>query len=167
VPDDFNAKLVSSQSLVYQGSELIHLNISRSFYPGRSSYYIFTANAINPSAKRLTPYYDFLINTSGNYISDYYINSSDIKNEENYKFNDNGTLDVKLAWGLIAFYGSNKIVINTIDDNMYDFVRSWNVQTGGSILPPGQAQNIIYHVKGGIGIFGGMASDTVSIFIKK
>jgi hypothetical protein len=167
VPGDFHVTLLSASTLTYQSSQLIHLNISQSFYPGRQSYYIFTANAVNPSSKRLTPYYTTTVDITGNFISDYYINSSGVKNEENYKHNTNGTLDVKLPWELIAFYVKNRIVINTIDDNLYDFIRSEKVQTGGSILPPGQAQNIKYHVQGGIGIFGSMASDTTTVYIKK
>jgi hypothetical protein len=168
VPGAFNARLLSPDSLTYQSSELIHFNVDPSFYPGRSSYYVLTANAVNPSSDKLTPFYTARMDITGESISDYYINSLGIKNEENFQQNDNGTLDVKLPWMLIAFYGTNNIVLNTIDENLYDFVRYKNVQTGGrSTLAPGQAQNINYNIKGGIGIFGSMASDTASIFIQR
>lgn len=49
---------------------------------------------------------------------------------------------------------------------MYDFVRSESVQLGGSTLSPGEIQNVITHVEGGLGIFGSLASDTIQTYIK-
>jgi hypothetical protein len=50
---------------------------------------------------------------------------------------------------------------------MYDFLRSQDVQTGGSTLSPGEIQNIRYNINGGIGIFGSMAADTNRVFIER
>jgi hypothetical protein len=67
----------------------------------------------------------------------------------------------------VAFYEDNLIVANTIDDNVYDFIRSQETQLGGSTLSPGEIQNVIYNIEGGIGVFGALASDTVQVYIKR
>ncbi len=51
--------------------------------------------------------------------------------------------------------------------NMYDFYRSRDIQGGGSTLSPGEFQNVIYNIDGGIGVFGSMASDTVLVTVLK
>lgn len=167
VPGLFHPVGAVPDSAVYQSSAPIAVNITPSYYPGRQAYFIFTVNAINPTANRLTPFYADLVNNDGNKISDYYINSSGIINQKSYEHNPDGTITVTLPWLSVAFYGKNKIVANAVDDNMYDFVRTASTQTGSSILPPGQIHNIFYHINGGIGIFGSMASDTITVFIKE
>ncbi len=166
VPGAFHPVGPVPDSSVYKARQ-IAVTITPSYYPGRQSYYIFTVNAVNPKESRLTPFYTNLVSNEDTTISDFYINSSGIINQKNYDQNPDGTLTIKLPWLAVAFYGKNKIVANAIDDNLYDFARTQSAQTGGSSLPPGQIQNIRYHVKGGIGIFGSMASDTISVFIKK
>jgi hypothetical protein len=167
VPGAFHRTGSIPDSAVYESPQQITANITPSFYPGRQAYYIFTVNAVDTSAANLTPFYADVVSKDDNEPSDYYINSSGIINQKNYTQNADGTFTIKLPWLSIAFYGQNKIAANAIDDNLYDFMRTASAQTGGSTLSPGQIQNIRYHVKGGIGIFGSMASDTVSVFIKK
>jgi hypothetical protein len=167
VPGEFRTTGSIRDSIIYKSTPPLAVNITPSSYPERQSYYIFTVNAMDTTASELTPFYADIVNNDDNKIYDYYINSSGIINQKNYKKNPDGTITLKVPWLSFAFYGKNKIVANAIDDNYYDFVRSQSVQTGGGMLPPGQIQNIFYHVKGGIGIFGSLASDTVSVFIKR
>ncbi|HBQ58078.1 MAG TPA: hypothetical protein DD671_00195, partial [Balneolaceae bacterium] len=94
-------------------------------------------------------------------------NSSGIINEANFQDNQDGTITLSYPWIGIAFYGVNNIVANAIDDNVYDFVRSQQVQLGGSMLSPGEIQNVIYHVEGGLGVFGSLATDTVTTFVSQ
>jgi hypothetical protein len=167
VPGIFHPVGPVPDSAIYKAPQQIAVTITPSYYPGRQSYYVFTVNVMNPKAARLTPFYADLVSNEDTTISDFYINSSGIINQKDYDQNPDSTLTIKLPWLAVAFYGENKIVANAIDDNLYDFIRTQSEQTGVSSLPPGQIQNIRYHVKGGIGIFGSMASDTVSVFIKK
>jgi hypothetical protein len=167
IPGAFHPVGSIPDSAVYEAPQQIGVKVTPSYYLGRQSYFVFTINAIDTTADQLTPFYADEVTKGDNKIYDYYINSSGIINGKNFNQNPDGTLTIKLPWLAIAFYGQNKIVANAIDNNLYDFIRTQGAQTGGSSLPPDQVQNIKYHVKGAIGIFGSMASDTISVFIKK
>lgn len=148
-------------SYVYQSEEQVEIETTPSTYiTDRQSYYIFTVNSVNPSREALTPFYRDLVENQDAELEDFHINSSGIINEENYDRNENGTITLRVPWVAIAYFGQNDVIANAIDDNMYDFLRSQDVQTGGTTLSPGEIQNIEYNVNGGIGIFGSMASDT-------
>jgi hypothetical protein len=167
VPGTFHPVGPIPESAVYEAPQPLAVKVTPSYYPGRQAYFVFTVNAVDTSADQLTPFYADEVTKGNNKIYNYYINSSGIINGKNFTKNPNGTLMIKLPWLAIAFYGENKITANAIDNNLYDFIRTQGAQTGGSSLPPDQIENIEYHVKGGIGIFGSLASDTISVFIKK
>lgn len=164
VPGDLKTVRQPKDLYRYQ-EEQINIIVEPSSYPGRQAYYVFTVNALNPDYENLTPFYLSLIEDQEAEISSFRINSSGIVNEGNYQQDENGNISLDVPWLAIAFRGINEIIANAIDDNMYDFIRSQNVQTGGSTLPPGEIQNIDYHIDGGIGIFGSMASDTNRVTI--
>lgn len=166
VPGQFEG-MSEVERIAYQDPAQIIINTTRSVYPGRQSYFIFNVNVINPAPEKLTPFYADLINNQDEDITDFFKNSSGIINEDNYGHNADGTLTLRVPWLAVAFYEENDIVANAIDDNMYDFLRSQDVQGGGSTLPPGEFQNVIYNVKGGIGVFGSLASDTVRVFVER
>lgn len=165
VPGRFENNGESVDSIAYQDPAQIVITTTVSSYPGRQAYFIFNVNAVNPDASRLTPFYSDLVTDQDEDIEEFYINSSGIINEENYERTESGQLTLRVPWLAVAFYGDNEIVTNAIDDNLYDFIRSQEVQTGGSTLSPGELQNIIYNVEGGIGVFGSMATDTVRVLV--
>lgn len=169
VPKIFNVVNNPPDSVVYQSGDGISLDVTQSYYPGRQTEYIASAVAQGElDTTRLTPFYaDVISRNSDTQLSDYRINNSNIINEANFTVNSDGTITINFPWIGIAYYGKNSLVLNAIDDNIYDFVRSQSVQTGGNTLPPGQIQNAIMHVKNGIGVFGAMATDTVNVYIKK
>lgn len=168
VPRDFKTVNELQDSYIYQSQQQVEITATPSAYiTGRQTYYIFTLNAVNPDISKLTPFYFYLIDDQDNDIRSYYINSSGIINEGNYKRNSDGNILLKVPWLAFAFYDTNDVVANAIDNNMYDFLRSQDVQTGGIALSPGEIQNIRYNVKGGIGIFGSLASDTNRVMITK
>src|SRR5699024_8929696 len=155
-------------SIPYQSDEQLKIVIrGENERAGRQSYFVFTVEAVTPSPNNLTPFYKSLVEEQDADIKNFYVNSSGIVNEENYEENSDGTLALRLPWIGVAFYGENDVVANTIDDNMYDFLRYQGVQGGGSTLPPGEIQNIKYNVEGGIGVFGSMASDTILVIIER
>lgn len=169
VPKTFRTVNTPPDSVVYQSGDGITIDITQSYYPGRQTEYIASSVAKGQlDTLRLTPFYaDIIGRGNNNQLSDYRINNSGIINAANFTLNSNGTITIKYPWIGIAYYGRNSLVINAIDDNIYDFVRSQSVQTGGNTLPPGQIQNAIMHVKGGIGVFGAMSTDTVNVYIKR
>lgn len=163
VPGNFRTvnKEELPEEYTYQSDRQIEITTTPSEYiTDRQSYYIFTVNAIEPDSSKLTPFYRDLVEEQDVDIINFFVNSSGIINEKNYDRNADNTITLTVPWVAIAFFGSNDVIANTIDDNMYDFLRSQDVQTGGTTLSPGEIQNIRYHVNGGIGIFGSMASDT-------
>lgn len=169
VPDTFRVLGGVRDSIDYQSSEQLEIKLSESSYPGRQNIFVFNALSQTPDPGRLTPFYAELYKDSDEKEEDlesFANNSSGIINEANFKVNEDGSFTIKFPWIGIAFYGSNKIVANTLDDNIYDFIRSQEVQLGGSTLSPGEIQNIVTHINGGIGIFGSVASDTVQTFVK-
>lgn len=168
VPGAFTTVGSVVDSIAYQDPAQVIINTTPTRYPGRDqAFFIFNVNVINPSHENLTPFYADLVNEQDENIRDYYKNSSGIINEDNYNRNPDGTLTLRLPWLAVAFYEDNYIVANAIDDNTYDFVRTQEVQNGPSTLPPGEYQNVIYHVEGGIGIFGSLSSDTVRVFVER
>lgn len=170
VPGEFESVGETADTSAYQSDRQITITTTPSFYPGRQTFYIFTVVVENPMMENLTPFYRDAVMDADNpekALRQYAKNSSGIINETNYERDKEGNITLRLPWLAVAFYGKNKIVANAIDDNMYDFLRSQNAQTGGPALSPGEIQNIRYNVEGGIGIFGSLASDTVSVYIER
>ncbi|MBO6586043.1 MAG: DUF4249 family protein [Gracilimonas sp.] len=170
IPGSFEILGGVAESVVYQSTKQLEITLSESSYPGRQNIFVFNAISFEPDAEDLTPFYADVFRDSDDPEEDLTLlsnNSSGIINEGNFEVNPDGSVTVKYPWIGIAFYGVNDIVANTLDDNVYDFVRSQQVQLGGSTLSPGEIQNVIYHVDGGIGVFGSLASDTVTTNVER
>jgi hypothetical protein len=168
VPGDFETVNNLEEQYIYQSEQQVEITTTPSSYiTDRQTFYIFSVNAVDPDSTKLTPFYRDLVIDQDNEIENYFINSSGIINEGNYERNENGNITLTVPWLAVAFYGNNDVVASAIDDNMYDFLRSQDVQTGGSTLSPGEIQNIRYNINGGIGIFGSMATDTNRVFIER
>jgi hypothetical protein len=167
VPGAFKTVNQLQHSYRYQSSPEIEIVSTPSSYPGRQTYYVFTIHAQEHSQNNLTPFYRDLVSDKDSWIKTYYINSSDIINEKNFKTDIDGNVILEIPWSAFAFYGHNKIVVNAIDNNLYDFWRFNSMLTHEMISDPGEVQNIRYNVNGGIGIFGSMASDTNRVEILK
>lgn len=167
VPDTFRTISDVPDTVVYQSNEQIELDITESVNPDRQSYFIFTTISLGPDFESFTPLYFDFYDEDEDELGDYVKTSSGIVNEENFTNNSDGTITLKYPWLAVAFFGDNQIVANTIDDNIYDFIRSQSVQLGGSTLSPGEIPNVLYRLEGGIGIFGSLAADTVQTYIKR
>lgn len=168
VPGNFETVNELEPAYIYQGPQQVELTTTPSSYiTDRQTYFIFTINTLDPNPNNLTPFYTDQVEDEETDIEEYYVNSSGIVNEGNFEQNSDGTITLRLPWLAVAFYGSNNIIVNAIDDNLYDFLRSHDTQSGGTTLSPGEIQNIRYNVNGGIGIFGSMASDTNGTFIAR
>ncbi|MDZ7808262.1 MAG: DUF4249 family protein [Gracilimonas sp.] len=170
VPEAFEIIGEVQDSITYQSTEQLEFTLSASSYPGRQNIFVFNSVSLQPFSENLTPFYAELIQDSDQpevALEEFANNSSGIINESGFEFNPDGSATVQYPWIGVAFYEDNLIVANTIDDNIYDFIRSQETQLGGSTLSPGEIQNIIYNIDGGIGVFGALASDTVQVYIKR
>lgn len=165
VPGTFEVNSGVQDTLVYQSSEQLIVNVGRSFYPNRQNIYIFNTLAADTSFENLTPFYASFYD-EGDSFAEFANTSSGLLNEANFEVLPDNTVDIFYPWIAVAFYGDNQIVASAVDDNIYDFTRSQSVQLGGTTLSPGEIQNVIYNIENGIGIFGSFASDTISTFIK-
>lgn len=165
VPGAFELVRNSADTLIYQGSEQFELDVTRSFYPGRQSIFVFATESMNPTLEFLTPFYRDIQGDSEEDLASIRITESPLINEGNYDENPDGTLTIKLPWIAVAFFGDNRLTANAIDDNMFDFLRSQFVQQGGSNFSPGEIPNVIDHVDGGTGVFGSLSRSTVDVFI--
>lgn len=161
IPDTFRVTSPVPESVVYQSAEQLEVTISPNQNPGRQNVYVFNTIAEDPSIDNMTPFYRDILDENGNNLDDFKNNSSNLINEANFDVTDDGSIRLSFPWIAVAFYGGNQIVANSLDSNTFDFIRSHDVQLGGSTLSPGEIPNAIYHVDGGIGVFGSLAADTI------
>lgn len=165
-PDRLRVLNLNNTSIKYQSTEQFEVIVSYSAYPGRQNYYVFTVETLDPDKAELTPFYADAIGEDER--ETVFKNQSNIVFEGNYGLDPSRTaLTLKLPWLGFAFYGPNRVSTHVLDDAMYDFIRTKDVQLGGSTLSPGEINNVLTNVKNGLGIFGSYASASVDINILK
>jgi hypothetical protein len=165
VPDTLRLINLSADSLRYRDDRQFEVTITRSSYPGRQNIYVFTCEAMDLRPEGLTPIARHLYEQHEVTLDQLRMNQSPPLNESNYVPNPDGTITLPMPWLMVLFYGPQRITANVIDDNMYDFVRSINIQQGGSTLPPGEIPNVIDHVEGGTGVFGSFARAVIEVYV--
>ncbi len=161
VPPAIQLLEVNNTDLVYQGADQFEATFIPGNYPGRQSIFVASALALDPDNFPLTPFWDDQDSEEGEFVRV----SSGIVNEGNYDTNPDGSLTLKYPWIGIAYFGPNELSIYTIDDNLYDYQRSVNIQGGGSTLSPGQIENVLWNVDGGIGVFASRSGISFEVFI--
>lgn len=166
VPDTFRIVSVNGTRIAYQSPEQFEARITRSQYPGRQNVFIFVTDARNPVVDQLTPFWREVFDEEENTIDEFRRTRSPIINEANYDVNADGTIVVRLPWIAVRFYGPTVTAINAIDDNLYDFIRTLDVQQGGSTLGPGEIPSVLDRVENGTGIFGSYATVTAQLEIE-
>jgi len=168
-PGDFEIVRTGLQEVVYQQEPQFALGLTRSSYPTRQTVFIFSVEGLDAGFETLTPIYEDIIDPDDDgdedELDEYRIVQSPPVNELNYAIEGDGTLTVELPWLAVAFFGRTRVSISAIDDNLFDFLRSYGVQQGGSTLSPGEIPNAIEHVEGGIGLFGSYAKVTAETLI--
>lgn len=167
IPD--NIEIISDvpETLVYQSAEQLEIILSPVERIEKQNVFVFNNIALQPEEENLTPFYKELVDEEEEDIEEFYNNDSGPINEANFDINPDGTITIQYPWISVAFFGDNQVVTNSIDKNLSDLVTSQSVQLGGGTLSPGEIPNLRYHVEGGIGIFGSLASDTVETFFKR
>ncbi len=170
VPKAFSILNGIPDTLRYQSTEQLSLELSAEAAEQGQNYYIINTVAKNPFEELLTPFYrEFLGDENEEEkeqnLQELRINSSGILNEGNFERNLAGNIEIRYPWLAVAFFGENAIIPSVIDKNLYDYIRSESVQLGGSTLSPGEIQNVLTPIRGGVGIFGSMARDTANTII--
>ncbi len=166
VPGRFVTVSQNNSRIKYQSTEQLEIEVTRSEYPGRQNYYVFTIETLDPDNAELTPFYADVLGDEDR--ADVFLNQSGILFEANTELNPvTNTLKFKLPWIGVAFYGPTRITTNAIDDAMYNFIRTKDVQLGGSTLSPGEINNVATNVTNGIGVFGSYARSSVEVIIEK
>lgn len=166
IPDNIEIINDVPDTLVYQSSQQLETVLAPIEQTGKQNVFVFNAIALQPEKENLTPLYRDLVENEDENIEELYNNDSGTIKED-YEVNQDGTITIKYPWIIVAFFGDNQIVANSIDKNLLDLLNSQSVQLGGGTLSPGEIPNLNYHIEGGIGVFGSFASDTVQTFFKR
>lgn len=162
VPDTFEIISDIPDQLIYQGQEQLEISITNTTPEFRQNVFVFSTVAQEPFEENLTPFYKATFEDNDDIeLNDFIINSSGLINEGSFDINPDNTITLRFPWIGVAFYGENKVVINSVDENLFDLVRSQEVQLGGSTLSPGEIPNVLYNTEGAIGVFGSVTTDTV------
>ncbi len=170
VPASFKIINPIPDTLYYQSEDQLTLELGAQEAENGQNYYIINTIAAQPLEELLTPFYREFITDEDEEetqqsLSELRINSSGILSEGNFNRNQNGNVEIRYPWLAVAFFGVNDIVPSLIDQNLYDYIRSESVQLGGSTLSPGEIQNVLTPIIGGVGIFGSMSRDTARTLI--
>lgn len=170
VPGDFEILSYSQDTLIYKSDEILEMNVSKSHYPNRQSIFIFNTLADSGTEENITPLFN-QIWTEKEFDPHYFrrlsTHSWGTVNETNFKLNENGTVFIEYPWSEFPFFGGNMIVVNTIDNNLFDFLRSQSVQRSETGIPPGEMPNVINNIEGALGIFASVASDSINVYLKR
>lgn len=167
IPDQFSIINDVRDSTVYQSVDQIEVLLSATERTQNQNVFVFNAISLKPDIENLTPFYRGIVDDGNSDLEDFISNSSGLINEGNFDINPDGTILLRFPWIGIAFFEENLIITNSVDKNVFDLIRSQEVQFGGSTLPPGEIPNLIYNVEGGIGVFGSLSSDTVQTYFKR
>ncbi|MFU8859559.1 MAG: DUF4249 family protein [Cyclonatronaceae bacterium] len=163
VPGQFEIVNLNVTETDYQSDLQFEFKLTRSFFPGRQNVFIASSTALEPDSYPLTPFWADRDGDPEEYIQV----SSGLVNEGNYIVNDDDTIDLRYPWIGIAYYGPNRLNIYAVDDNIFDYYRSLQTQEGGGTLSPGQIENVLWNVEGGIGLFGARAGVTADVFVRR
>ena len=166
VPDTFSVAVASHEALPYRDEEQLALELTESEYPNRDAFYIITNEStkeelsrddFTPDAARLYPNVD-----DPDELERLRRGSSPVVNEAGYSLTERGFRRISVPWISFRFFGPNLVKVHALDDNTYDFMRTQQVQQGGSTLAPGETPNVIDQIDGGTGIFGATATASFS-----
>ncbi|MEX0686758.1 MAG: DUF4249 family protein [Balneolales bacterium] len=162
VPDTFRVVHTVRDTVTFMQADPLEYHLTESAYPGRQAHYMLATKSLDAENHGLTPKYE----SSDLFRPGFTHIRSEITNQAAFK-NQSSLIMVPYPWDNIAHYGPNQLLFHAIDDNMYDFYRTLDHQTGSQNLAPGEIRGIKYNTKGGPGLFGSMATATANAYIYK
>lgn len=166
VPDTFSVVRPPPDTLVYNvlgpGPAI---DVTASTSGDRQAVYIFSVTSLDPDNYDLTPTLADLVAETDAERGDFVNSASPLLNEENYDRNSDGTLTIRVPWLAVSFFGPNLFTANTVDEALFDYLRSRDAQFNPTTLSPGEIQRVISNVENGTGVFGSIARVSVEAFI--
>lgn len=162
IPDTFSVAEIIRQKATFSSEEQVQVRLTQSWFPGRQNKFILTAQTLAPEEYHMTPYY---YSDKKKVRNRRHRVRSNIISQSKYDVYDDGTFKLNYPWLAVAWFGPNKVYVHTIDDNIYDYYRSQDIQIGRYIQAPGQIQNPITNVEGGKGLFGSMTGVSFEIYV--
>lgn len=160
VPDTFSIQTAENTTAEYPNDEeqpAFTIDPPRPL-TDRQNVYVFTVESLLPKNQlenNFTPLYGEQCDADEDSLASFRINSSGLLNQGNFTENADQTITVDLPWLGVVFFGPNRVALNVVDDNYYDFLRSQSAQQGS--FAPGEIPNVIDNVEGGTGVFGSYA----------
>lgn len=164
VPQSFKITYVPEDTVRYNQEDPIRM-MATALPADLNSKYLF--NVISQDSINLTPYYMTQLDIDSGKTPEWYYNVQSVILNDSYFSRSGNEIELRVPWNTIAFYGRNLIIPNVIDENLYDFIRSSNTSDENKQLSSGYINEIIYHIDGGIGIFGSMSRDSVFVYVKQ
>lgn len=170
VPEEIQIVHQSSDSISYKARNNLRLKLSGSFVNKDTLRFLINAFNKTPSKDKLTPFFKQFLEDKNNDIHEYnYINQHlwGMFEASEFPFDENNFMVIDYPWSEFPFYGNNIVLVNSIDGNLYDFLRSQMVQQETGRVSPGEIYNIITYVDGALGVFGSMTADTAHVYLKE
>lgn len=166
VPDTFSVVRPPPDTLLY---DVLRpgpaIDVTPSTSGDRQAVYIFSVTSLDPQNYDLTPTLADLVEETEAEPGDFVNSASPLLNEDNYEQNPDGTITIRVPWLAVSFYGPNVFTANTVDDALFDYLRSRDAQFNPTTLSPGEIQRVISNVENGTGVFGSIARVSVETFI--
>jgi hypothetical protein len=175
VPHRLRLRTVQPKRTAYQNGENPAFTLAadsqateqRHFLLTTTSHLDFERRPVDELIAELTPFYrDGFTNSSSTRkeVEKLRVTSSPLSNEASHRLRD-GTVTIELPWREVAFYGLNTVAITSVDDNLFDFLRTQKTQQMS--LAPGEVPNVLEDVEGGTGIVGSFARVTAEVQIER
>ncbi len=120
VPNEFSILNGIPDTLIYQSTEQLVLELSTEAAEDGQNYYIINTVSKNPVEELLTPFYSEFLDSQKEEdkeqnLQELTINSSGILNEGNFERNQAGNIEIRYPWLAVAFFGENAIIPSVID----------------------------------------------------
>ena len=167
VPTEFEVVRPPPDTVVYQEGEPPSVGVTPSLFGDRQATYLFTVRSLAPDSTQLTPFAADLFANRDVELNDFVEGNSPILNEGNYERNPDGSLDIRIPWLAISFYGPTQFTATALDDALVDFIQSQAVQFVPTTLSPGEIPNVVSNVENGVGVFGSAAQVTSGTFVAR
>ncbi|SMO75461.1 DUF4249 family protein [Gracilimonas mengyeensis] len=168
IPGEISIVSTPKDTIYYQSESLLEVDIMDYNDEDQNSIFMNTYKAGKPYLKNLTPYY--ASQAEEDTMSTYYNNfnhTQDLVSEISFPKNSDQSITIHFPWKEFPYFGPYSIFIQSIDENLYDHLRTANAQFSGSTPTPGQIYNAIDHIDGGIGLFGSMSVGRVQTYVQK
>lgn len=177
IPDTFRVLSAAPDTVGFRSGAHVPLPVTESRYPGRGSIYLLNTRAPEPTFERLTPAGRELVAgleslaAYANARNEPYTVGSLSGNEwpltraASYPRPRPGVRTITYPWRAVLFYGTNRIDVHVVDDNLYDFIRTVSAQKKGA--GRGTFTGVLDHVENGTGVFGGLARASHTIYVRR